>query len=622
VRSRLGECLVDAGVINAQDLGRAIREHEHSGDRLGTVLARLRLATEEQIAGALAAQLGFPFFDVARHPFQPAIVGMIPRELARRAACIAIDREHDALVVAMADPLLFSLVQELEARTGCRIRTVVGTESAILAAVDACYPESELEPGAQDAAARVVTEAGAAGVDISEVLQQIIALASDAEAIDVHVEPTGSALLIRGRSDGTLKTVAAYPLAAHPEVLARLKLMAGLDVSERLLPQAGRMQVGAETPLVARLTTLRTAYGEKAVIRPIDRRKSVIPLDDLGFSSTALAALRQALEQPHGIVVVAGPRGSGRTTTLAAIFAELAARGRTATLITPVIDYALPGITQVPVEEAVGLTATVALAVAVAQNSDAIGIDDLRDRATANAAVRAAAEDRLVAVAVNGEDAAEAVARLMAMVDDRETLAASLRAVVAQRLLRRLCTGCRRERTPPGESLPPLQLPDVPALPLFEPTGCEQCGFVGYRGRVGIFEVLPITDRLRGLVGDRSRPVDWRAAARSDGLATLADAARGRLESGVTSAAEVRRLVDLDEARPVCTQCGTVVLPDFSACPQCGTPLGGVCQHCGRALHRGWSFCPYCARTAEDAGRPSRRGLIRLVRNPDAPNGV
>jgi len=627
VRSRLGECLVQAGVLDQDDLHTAIREHDRSGDRLGAVLMRLGLATEEQIAETLASQLGFPYVDVSEQALALDVVRLIPRELARRAACIAIGVEDERLVVAMADPLLFSLVQELEALSGRRVKEVIGTQAAILEAIESFYPASEaLDQGDPAVAARQASSDAADKTDSAaqQVVDHIVDLAADAESVDIHIEPTDDALTVRVRNDGVVTTVSSHPLKAHDEVIARLKLMAGLDVSERLLPQAGRMHVGTEPPTIVRLITLRSAFGEKVVIRPIDRRKPVRPLEELGLSSTALAALREALDAPPQLIVVSGPRGSGRTTTLAAILDELASRGRAAVAISPDIDYALNGTTQIRTDESVGLSVAGALAAAVEQKPDVVAVDDLQDRASAETVSRIAAAGHSVIVVLTADDAAEAAARLLTFVGDRDVLAGVLGTIVAQRLVRRLCAACRREHPLAADDLQLFHVAsaDLMTSPIYEPAGCVQCAFTGYRGRTGLFEVVRITANMRALIRNGPSLYELRTMVTECGAATLADDGRGRVESGVTSLIELRRaLPAAREARSTCAQCGTVVSPDFSACPHCGAPLGGVCTHCGRALQRGWNFCPFCARAAEPSVRP-RRGIMRLVRNTDSPDSL
>jgi type IV pilus assembly protein PilB len=625
MRSRLGECLVQAGLLDEADLHAAIREHERTGDRLGAVLTRMGLTTEEQIAEALAGQLGFPYVDVSGQALTPEVVGLIPRELSRRAVCIAIAADDELLVVAMADPLLFSLVQELEALSGRRVKEVIGTQAAILDAIESFYPAGETPNRGEAGAARFPRRGGATDDTDSaaeQIVEHIVGLAVDAES--VHVEPTEDALTVRVRNDGLLTTVSSHPLKTHDEVIARLKLMAGLDVSERLLPQSGRMQFGAETAAAVRLTALRTAFGEKIVMRPLDGRKPVRSLEELGLTSTALAALRESLEAPFGLVVVSGPRGNGRTTSLAAILGELASRGRAIVAISPDIEYAVTGATQIRTDESVGMSVAGALAAAIEQKPDVVAVDDLQDRASAETVSRIAAADRTVIVVLTADDAAEAIARLQTFVGDRDLLASVLSTVVAQRLVRRLCPACRREHPLVAEDLPLFHVAsaDLITSPIYEPAGCAQCAFTGYRGRTGLFEVVRITANMRDLIRTGASLHELRMMVSASGAATLADDGRGRVESGVTSLTELRRaLPAATDARSTCAQCGTVVAPDFSACPHCGTPLGAVCAHCGRALQRGWNFCPFCARAGEPSVRP-RRGIMRLVRSTDSPDNL
>jgi type IV pilus assembly protein PilB len=613
-------------VIDQGALAAAICEHDRSGDRLGSVLTRLGFATEEQIAEALASQLGFPFIDLATQPPDPLVVPLIPRELAQRAACIAVAFDEEALVVAMADPLLFSLVQELETLTARRIKEVVATQSAIAVAIEAYYPaghtmerdDSALERDGFSRAASTTNEDAVALVD------RILGLAAEMEGADVHVEPAEGSLVIRARTDGILVPVWTEPIALHEEVVARLKLLAGLDVAERLLPQAGKIELVDEQSTTLRLATLRTTQGEKIVLRPLGGARAVPRLDDLGLSRTAVSDLRQVMRKSNGLVIVAGPHGSGRSTTVAALLVEAAAEGRVVASIERAHEYRMPGVTQMPVDESIELSIGKTLTAAIGEKAEIIGVDASLDRAALKA-VAGASGGRLVVAVVTADDAAEALTKIAARVDDPTATFAAVRAVVGQRLVRRLCSSCRRERTLSSTDLHTLHIASADVLdgPLFDAVGCDQCGFTGYRGRIGIFEVVRLSDVMRLTTAAHATTQEIRAAARAAGVVTLAEDARSKLESTITSIDELRRSVgDLSDARSLCAQCGTALSPDFSACPHCGAPIGGTCQHCGRALQRGWNFCPFCARAADNPGRPANRAIMRLVRNSDSSDPV
>ncbi len=348
MRKKLGECLIQAGLITEDDLQTALLEHKRTGERLGAVLVRLNLATERQIAKALAYQLGFPYLNLAENPPDSNVVTLIAKDVALKRSCVAIRLDKNLLTVAMADPLLFSLVQDLEFQTGYRIKQVVATRADILEAIAAGYPDKALirttGPGPQVPAPRVSAQKapviGDSGLmrrgdeegyepiaglkerseaaPIIDLVDLVVKSAIKAAASDVHVEPMEKGVLIRHRLDGLLKEVMDLPKWVHEGLIARLKIMAGMDIAEKRLPQDGRVRVTTEDgrEVDFRASTLRTLHGEKMVLRVLDQNRGVPPLEELGFSASALNDLRSFLKFQHGMILVVGPTGSGKTTTL------------------------------------------------------------------------------------------------------------------------------------------------------------------------------------------------------------------------------------------------------------------------------------------------------------------
>ena len=355
MRKKIGECLIQAGLITEEDLQTALAEHKRTGERVGVVLVRMNLATEKQIAKALALQLGFPYINLAENPPDPTAVVLIPKEVALKRVCIAVGLEKNLLTVAMSDPLLFSLVQDLEFQTGYRIKQVVATRGDINDAIQTGYPDkalmrttpesrSELAvaqpqrartaapavevPTGETALARRAEEevfepvAGlqerSEAAPIIDLVDLVVKSAIKSKASDVHVEPMEKGVLIRHRLDGLLKEVMDLPKWVHEGLIARLKIMAGMDIAEKRLPQDGRLRSTAEdgTDVDFRVSTLRTLFGEKVVMRVLDHRKGVPALEEIGMSAAALEEVREFLRHQHGMILVVGPTGSGKTTTL------------------------------------------------------------------------------------------------------------------------------------------------------------------------------------------------------------------------------------------------------------------------------------------------------------------
>ena len=648
MRKKIGECLIQAGLITEDDLRTALVEHKRTGERLGVVLVRMNLATEKQIAKALAFQLGFPYINLAENPPDPAAVILIPKDVALKRICVAVGLEKNLLTVAMSDPLLFSLVQDLEFQTGYRIKQVVSTRGDIVDAIETGYPDKALiratpqtggdlavtasappararqadeGPRGETALARRPEEgvfepvAGlkerSESAPIIDLVDLVVKSAIKSKASDVHVEPMEKGVLIRHRLDGLLKEVMDLPKWVHEGLIARLKIMAGMDIAEKRLPQDGRLRSTAEdgTEVDFRVSTLRTLFGEKVVMRVLDHRKGVPALEEIGMSAAALEEVRQFLRHQHGMILVVGPTGSGKTTTLSSSLRSVQSEKTNIITIEDPIEYQIPGVNQTQINEKIKLTFASALRSILRQDPDVILLGEIRDAETAKIAMQAAQTGHLVLSTLHTDDAPSVVTRLTDIGAEPFVIASALVGVVAQRLVRRLCVHCRRQYTPPPEVLRSLNIPEAEAavIPFYKSVGCDQCNHTGYRGRIGIYEVMRITDKLRRLISSKAPEDQLREAAVAGGMVTLGEDGLAKVKSGVTTPEELLRVVtEVREMRTLCTQCGCAVGVDFNACPQCGKRLGGGCPHCGRALQPGWNFCPYCSRSTETKRAPKR----------------
>jgi len=653
VRKKIGECLIQAGLITEDDLRKALAEHKRTGERVGVVLVRMNLATEKQIAKALAFQLGFPYVNLAENPPDPTAVVLIPKEVALKRVCVAVGLEKNLLTVAMSDPLLFSLVQDLEFQTGYRIKQVVATRGDIVDAIQTGYPDKALmrttphKGGdlAVTTTAATARRTGGTGVEIptgetalarrpeEDVFEPVAGLKERSEAApiidlvdlvvksaiknrasDVHVEPKEKGVLIRHRLDGLLKEVMDLPKWVHEGLIARLKIMAGMDIAEKRLPQDGRLRSTAEdgTDVDFRVSTLRTLFGEKVVMRVLDHRKGVPALEEIGMSATSLEEVRQFLRHQHGMILVVGPTGSGKTTTLSSALKAVVSEKTNIITIEDPVEYQIPGVNQTQINEKIKLTFASALRSILRQDPDVILLGEIRDAETAKIAMQAAQTGHLVLSTLHTDDAPSVVTRLIDIGAEPFVIASALVGVVAQRLVRRLCVHCRRQYTPPADVLRSLNIAetDAASIPFYKSVGCDQCNHTGYRGRIGIYEVMRVTDKLRRLVAARVPEDQVRDAAVAGGMITLGEDGLSKVKSGVTTPEELLRVVtEVREMRTLCTGCGSAVGVDFNACPQCGKRLGGGCPHCGRALQPGWNFCPYCARTTTETTKRAPKRL-------------
>jgi type IV pilus assembly protein PilB len=649
LRKKIGECLIQAGLITEEDLGVALTEHKRTGERLGVVLVRMNLATEKQIAKALAFQLGFPYINLSENPPDVTAVTLIPKDVALKRVCVAVRLEKNLLTVAMSDPLLFSLVQDLEFQTGYRIKQVVATKGDIAEAIQTGYPDKALmrttpenrsEMAVRD---REPARLGGPGVDLQaketalarrveeevfepvagikerseaapiiDLVDLVVKSAIKSKASDIHVEPMEKGVLIRHRLDGLLKEVMDLPKWVHEGLIARLKIMAGMDIAEKRLPQDGRLRSTAEdgTEIDFRVSTLRTLFGEKIVMRVLDHRKGVPALEEIGMSAAALQEVREFLRHQHGMILVVGPTGSGKTTTLSSALKSVQSEKTNIITIEDPVEYQIPGVNQTQVNEKIKLTFASALRSILRQDPDVILLGEIRDGETAKIAMQAAQTGHLVLSTLHTDNAPSVVTRLMDLGAEPYVIASALVGVVAQRLVRRLCIHCRRQYTPPADVLRSLNIAeaDAAAIPFYKSVGCDQCNHTGYRGRIGIYEVMRVTDKLRRLIAVRSTEDQLRDTAIAGGMITLGEDGLAKVKSGITTPEELLRVVtEVREMRTLCSGCGAAVGVDFNACPQCGKRVGGGCPHCGRAMQAGWNFCPYCARSATEVKRVPRR---------------
>ncbi|HXF83268.1 MAG TPA: GspE/PulE family protein [bacterium] len=555
-RRHLGELLLADRLITPDQLNRAMEIHRATGERLGRVLLDMGVVDPEQIARALARQIGVAFVRLTGRALPDDVLALIPPSTASRLQAIPIARQDGVLTVAMVDPLDVVAVDDIRRLTGLEVRVAVTTVADFQAALDqypAPDPQAELlkdlpRPAiAEQEISLEQLRRMAEEQPIIRLVNRLIEEAVRKRASDIHIEPQGRAVRVRYRIDGVLKVQHTLPEHIHANVVSRVKIMASMDIAERRQPQDGSFQTRVDGRAIdVRVSTVPSFYGEKAVLRLLDRSAPIYDLDKLGLSRGNITALRSVIHQPQGIFLLTGPTGSGKTTTLYAILNELNSEAVNIVTIEDPVEYQIAGITQVQVNARAGVTFAAALRHFLRQDPDIIMVGEVRDHETARIAVQAALTGHLVLSTLHTNDAPGAITRLVDMGIEPYLVSSALAGVAAQRLVRVLCTKCREPDPYSGEELLARYGAGAPEGTYYTARGCEFCNYTGYRGRVAIFELARIDDDLRHLIINRAPHHALKEAATAAGMRTLLDDGLAKAAAGLTSLAEVWRVVHVE----------------------------------------------------------------------------
>ncbi|HZP35093.1 MAG TPA: ATPase, T2SS/T4P/T4SS family [Methylomirabilota bacterium] len=549
---RLGTLLVQAGVVAedavAEARGRAARE----GLRLGEALVAMGAASADEVLRALALQQDLPYLEPDALPSTPPVLEALPARYLRHAIACPIAVDDAAVTIAIADPTDPRLPDELRQTVPLAVRLCVAPAPAILAALERAH-------GAGTALQKIVDGMGEDGGGADEDVEHLRDLAFEApvvrlvtllidgavaaDASDIHIEPFEDTLRVRYRIDGLLYDQEAPPRRLQAALTSRIKLMAEMNIAERRLPQDGRIRVAAHgRRLDIRVSTVPTIHGESIVMRLLDRSSVFLPFDRLGFTSAAAQAFEALIRRPHGIVLVTGPTGSGKTTTLYAALDKINRPDLKIITVEDPVEYLLPGVNQIPVRPRIGLSFAAGLRHIVRQDPDVIMVGEIRDLETAEIAIQAALTGHLVLSTLHTSDAPGAVARLQDMGCEPYLVASVLSGVLAQRLVRRVCGACRAPDRPDPARLLALGVTDAAGVDLFHGTGCGECRGTGYRGRIGIYELFRVTEAARRLIA-RKAPADaLRRHAVARGMTSLREDAWARARAGLTTVEEILRV--------------------------------------------------------------------------------
>jgi type IV pilus assembly protein PilB len=506
--------------------------------------------TPEQRGRAVAERLGLEFLDLSAYRVDMGAVGLLPADVARRNELVPIARDDErTLVVAMADPANVVAIDDVEIQTGMNVRTAVATREDILAVIaqmnrlDSAVTEVVAEAQAEPVELTDLQEA-ATETPIVKLVNSLLSQAVAQGASDVHFEPGAQEMRVRLRVDGVLLEAARVPARMIPGLVSRIKIMCELDISERRLPQDGRLGLTIEgSQIDIRAVTLPTIHGESVVMRILDRANALIEIPKLGLDGYSLERLSLATRHAHGSILVTGPTGSGKSTTLYAVLNSLNTPDKNIVTIEDPVEYQLEGITQVAANKRSGLTFATGLRSMMRADPDIIMVGEIRDRETAQISVEAALTGHLVLSTLHTNDAPGSITRLVEMGIEPFLVASAVRCVVAQRLARVLCTSCKRPVTLEASLLERSGFPAHEDVAAYEAAGCTRCGGGGYRGRIGIYEIMPVSDAIRELTLHRASSDQIGAVARDEGMRNLRDDAFEKVRTGITSIEEVMRVL-------------------------------------------------------------------------------
>jgi type IV pilus assembly protein PilB len=543
----LGQLLLEQGAITAEQLQMAEREHRRTGEPLGEILVRLGFTTEEVVSSALAAQAGVPHVDLRKERLDRSLKELIPEELAKSAKVVPLRRHGNRLTVAMADYFDIRTIDQLTQMTGLLIDVVAAPESDIETAIERLYTVDGVTE-ILEADARITEEGELPGraetAPVVQLVDRLITQAIRRGATDVHIEPEERIIRTRFRQDGILVPGPTLPLHMLPALISRIKIMAKMNISETRLPQDGRIDFRAGRKEVdLRVSTFPTLWGESVVLRILDREQLVLGLEHLGFTEENLAEYREMISRPYGIILVTGPTGSGKTTTLYSTLLEINSLDKKIITLEDPVEYHFPLIQQAQINPKAGLTFARGLRAIFRQDPDVILVGEIRDFETLEMAIRAALTGHLVFSTVHTNDAPSTISRLIDMEVEPYMIVSTLIAILAQRLVRLLCTHCKRAvpvSTPLRKRLEEQGIP-VPEQ-VFEPVGCDQCNGAGYRGRRGVFELLAIDERVSELVMNRASAGELRRSAIEHGMRTMYHDGLLKLAAGLTTLEEVLRV--------------------------------------------------------------------------------
>ncbi len=555
---RLGDLLVASGVITAEQLEQALKMQKDSRQRLGDVLIQNKFITEQQLIDALQVQLGVDFVDLTAVSIPVELAKYVPRSIAKKYCVVPVKLVRDSLYLAMSDPLDFVAQDEVKTASRKRVVPMIATRKATEQAISTLY--------GSEGTARVIEEmkreaGGSSDIVPAQMAQDttdpeesaptirfvnsLIERAFAERASDIHLEPQEGEMVVRMRIDGLLRKILTVPADLQNTVISRLKIMGGMNIAEHKVPQDGHAMASVRGhSLDLRISSMPTVYGEKIVLRLLDKSAQALSKGELGLEGRDLENYNALLKNSSGVILLVGPTGSGKSTTMCNMLRDLSREEINIVTLEDPVEYHIPGVSQCQINEKTGMTFASGLRAILRQDPDIIAVGEIRDGETGTIAIRAAITGHLVFSTLHTNDAVSAIHRLKDIGVEPWLVSSALRGVVSQRLVRKICPHCKRAYQPSAEELSLLGLPEDSAVTFYRGEGCPGCHHSGYSGRRAAFEILMINRRLRKLIADGADSDTLLAAARENGFVTMQESCRQLVLSGVTSAEEAARTIN------------------------------------------------------------------------------
>jgi type IV pilus assembly protein PilB len=556
---RLGDLLISAGVIRPEQLNDALAIQKKTRERLGDVLINNGIITEQQLIEALQMQLGVDFVDLTVVSIPLELARFVPRSIAKKYCVVPVKLQKDELYVAMSDPLNFEAQEEIKSASHKQVVPMIATRRAVEQAIATLYgnegtaraiEEMKREAGSNQADIVPVqmskaVDNGASEAPTIRFVNSVIERAITERASDIHLEPQEGEMVVRMRIDGVLRRIFTVPANLQATVIARLKIMGGMNIAERKIPQDGRAMVTAKDKEIdLRISSIPTIYGEKIVLRLLDKSSGHINRKTIGLEGEDEKKYDRLLKNSSGVILIVGPTGSGKSTTMCAMIQELCNEQTNIMTLEDPVEYNIPGTNQCQINEKTGMTFAAGLRSILRQDPDVISVGEIRDGETASIAVRAAITGHLVISTLHTNDAVSTISRLVDIGVEPYMISSALRGVVSQRLVRKICPQCRKAYTPTEEEKRMVGIAENEDVTFYKGEGCQECGRTGYRGRRGVFEILTLDAALRREVANNASSEELTKTALENGFVTMKDNCRRLVLEGVTTVSEAAKAIN------------------------------------------------------------------------------